>query len=73
MSEEHGAELLDRQKEEEAVREKILETGRLFLRNLPFATTEDDLQFLFKKYGEVSEVQVGENQVCRKKIEFEKN
>ncbi|EFO92955.1 CRE-RBD-1 protein [Caenorhabditis remanei] len=56
--EEHGAEFESREKEEESVREKILETGRLFLRNLPYATKEDDLQFLFKKYGEVSEVQV---------------
>ncbi|CAP24384.1 Protein CBR-RBD-1 [Caenorhabditis briggsae] len=56
--EEHGASLESRDKEEESVREKILETGRLFLRNLPYATKEDDLQFLFKKYGEVSEVQV---------------
>ncbi|EGT48723.1 CBN-RBD-1 protein [Caenorhabditis brenneri] len=56
--EEHGAELQSREKEEETVREKILETGRLFIRNLPYATKEDDLQFLFKKYGEVSEVQV---------------
>lgn len=56
--EEHGASLESRDKEEETVREKILETGRLFLRNLPYATKEDDLQFLFKKYGEVSEVQV---------------
>ncbi|CAD6194698.1 unnamed protein product [Caenorhabditis auriculariae] len=46
------------EKEEEVIREKILDTGRLFLRNLPFATTEDDLHFVFKKYGEVGEVQV---------------
>ncbi|CAI2350179.1 unnamed protein product [Caenorhabditis sp. 36 PRJEB53466] len=58
VEEEHGAELESRQKEEESIREKILETGRLFLRNLPYATKEDDLQYLFKKYGEVSEVQV---------------
>uniref|UniRef100_A0A8R1I6C4 RRM domain-containing protein n=1 Tax=Caenorhabditis japonica TaxID=281687 RepID=A0A8R1I6C4_CAEJA len=58
ISEEHGAELESRDKEEDAAREKILETGRLFLRNLPYATKEDDLQYLFKKYGEVSEVQV---------------
>lgn len=27
-------------------------------RNLPFVTTEDDLRFLFKKYGELTDVQV---------------
>ncbi|CAI5447933.1 unnamed protein product [Caenorhabditis angaria] len=57
-NEEYGQELVDRKKEEETVREKILETGRLFLRNLPYVTKEDDLQYLFKKYGEISEIQV---------------
>uniref|UniRef100_A0A1I7WIK5 RNA-binding protein 19 n=1 Tax=Heterorhabditis bacteriophora TaxID=37862 RepID=A0A1I7WIK5_HETBA len=37
--------------------EEILETGRLFVRNLPFKTLEEDLYFLFKKYGEISDVQ----------------
>ncbi|CAJ0931508.1 unnamed protein product, partial [Mesorhabditis belari] len=46
------------QKEEDAIRDTILETGRLFVRNLPFVTTEDDLRFLFKKYGELADVQV---------------
>ncbi|CAJ0584814.1 unnamed protein product, partial [Mesorhabditis spiculigera] len=45
-------------KEEERTRDEILETGRLFVRNLPFVTTEDDLTGLFKRYGEVSEVQL---------------
>ncbi|KHJ87889.1 hypothetical protein OESDEN_12326, partial [Oesophagostomum dentatum] len=40
------------------IREQILETGRLFVRNLPFTTKEEDLHFLFKKYGEIAEVQV---------------
>uniref|UniRef100_A0A1I7TDK1 RRM domain-containing protein n=1 Tax=Caenorhabditis tropicalis TaxID=1561998 RepID=A0A1I7TDK1_9PELO len=48
IHEEHGEEMESREKEEETVREKILETGRLFIRNLPYATKEDDLQFLFK-------------------------
>ncbi|CAB3406939.1 unnamed protein product [Caenorhabditis bovis] len=56
--EEYGAEFVDRQKEEETIREKILETGRLFVRNLPFVTKEADLQYLFKKFGEISDIQV---------------
>jgi len=32
------------------------ETGRLFIRNLPFSLREDELKKLFSKYGEISEV-----------------
>jgi len=34
----------------------IGETGRLFLRNLPYTATEDDLRELFSPYGELSDV-----------------
>lgn len=34
----------------------IAETGRLFLRNLPYSATEDDIRDLFSEYGELSEV-----------------
>ena len=34
----------------------ISETGRLFLRNLPYQATEADLTALFEEYGELSEV-----------------
>ena len=34
----------------------ISETGRLFLRNLPYQATEADLTALFQDYGELSEV-----------------
>lgn len=37
-------------------RNTILLTGRLFLRNLAFACTEDELLELFKPFGEVSQV-----------------
>ncbi|XP_042421436.1 multiple RNA-binding domain-containing protein 1-like [Zingiber officinale] len=33
-----------------------LETGRLFIRNLPYTATEDDLAELFSQFGELSEV-----------------
>ncbi|KAL6058709.1 Multiple RNA-binding domain-containing protein 1 [Balamuthia mandrillaris] len=42
---------------ERAVAE-IGDTGRLFIRNLAFTTTEEDLHKLFKKFGQVSEVHI---------------
>ncbi|KAI7898836.1 uncharacterized protein BX663DRAFT_538350 [Cokeromyces recurvatus] len=50
-------------KEEQRVEEKtkdpkelIEDTGRLFVRNLPYTCTEEDLKVLFEKYGTLSEV-----------------
>ncbi|CBI27238.3 unnamed protein product, partial [Vitis vinifera] len=34
----------------------VLETGRLFVRNLPYTATEDELEELFSKFGNVSQV-----------------
>ncbi|GLU21418.1 hypothetical protein SLE2022_375600 [Rubroshorea leprosula] len=34
----------------------VLETGRLFVRNLPYTATEDELEDLFSKFGNVSQV-----------------
>jgi len=31
--------------------ESIAESGRIFIRNLPFITTEEELQTIFEKYG----------------------
>ncbi|XP_042520467.1 multiple RNA-binding domain-containing protein 1 isoform X2 [Macadamia integrifolia] len=39
-------------------REEVLETGRLFVRNLPYSATEDDLAELFSKFGNVSQVHI---------------
>ncbi|KAK9764444.1 Multiple RNA-binding domain-containing protein 1 [Basidiobolus ranarum] len=36
--------------------ELIADTGRLFLRNLPYTCTEDDLKKLFHKFGPLSEI-----------------
>lgn len=38
--------------------EAVLDTGRLFVRNLPFTTTEDELQEHFEKYGNISQVHI---------------
>jgi len=34
----------------------ISESGRLFIRNLPYTCTEEDIQTLFEKYGTLSEI-----------------
>ncbi|XP_053815716.1 probable RNA-binding protein 19 isoform X1 [Vidua chalybeata] len=36
--------------------EDLSESGRLFVRNLPFTSTEEDLEKIFSKYGPVSEI-----------------
>lgn len=36
----------------------IEETDRLFIRNLPFSTTEDDMRDLFSKYGNIIECHI---------------
>lgn len=47
----------EEKKEEEQVEEQD-DTGRLFVRNLPFSASEDDLYKLFKKHGDISEVHI---------------
>ncbi|TFK50581.1 hypothetical protein OE88DRAFT_1631205 [Heliocybe sulcata] len=53
-------EQLDREPEAEEPKdpnkETILQTSRLFVRNLAFSCTEDELRQLFESYGEVSQV-----------------
>ncbi|KAI8076543.1 uncharacterized protein B0P05DRAFT_512064 [Gilbertella persicaria] len=44
------------EKKEEDPKEKIQDTGRLFVRNLSYACTEQDLKDLFGQYGALSEV-----------------
>ncbi|CAD5226690.1 unnamed protein product [Bursaphelenchus xylophilus] len=48
---------IDFEAERKKLTDKILETGRLFLRNLPYICNEDDLTFLFKKFGEIVDIQ----------------
>lgn len=40
-------------KQEESLKneESIAESGRMFVRNLTYTTTEDDIRQLFEKYG----------------------
>ncbi|XP_032690910.1 probable RNA-binding protein 19 [Odontomachus brunneus] len=55
-------------KQEEALKneESIAESGRIFLRNLTYTTTEDDVRKLFEKYGPLSEVNLPVDKVTRK-------
>ncbi|KAL6261672.1 hypothetical protein P5V15_006761 [Pogonomyrmex californicus] len=55
-------------KQEEALQdeESIAESGRMFIRNLTYTTTEDDIRKLFEKYGPLSEVNLPIDKVTRK-------
>ena len=37
-------------------KQQNLKRGRVFIRNLPFTVNEEKLRDLFKKYGEITEV-----------------
>lgn len=52
---------IDQEQEQTAKREtieKINETGRLFIRNILYSSTEEDFRELFSQYGELEEVHV---------------
>ncbi|XP_077267436.1 putative RNA-binding protein 19 [Temnothorax americanus] len=55
-------------KQEEALKdeESIAESGRMFIRNLTYTTTEDDIRKLFEKYGPLSEVDLPVDKITRK-------
>ncbi|NWI17835.1 RBM19 protein, partial [Crypturellus soui] len=46
----------ERIKRDDEEEEDLSESGRLFVRNLPFTSTEEDLEKLFSKYGPLSEI-----------------
>ncbi|XP_065548537.1 probable RNA-binding protein 19 [Lathamus discolor] len=45
-----------RRKRDDEEEEDLSESGRLFVRNLPFTCTEEDLEKIFSKYGPLSEI-----------------
>ncbi|KAK2708669.1 probable RNA-binding protein 19 [Artemia franciscana] len=56
-----------KQKEKELEKEESVgESGRIFVRNLCYDTTEDDLQKLFGSYGKVTEVHLPIDKYTRK-------
>ena len=44
------------EKEDEETVESIADSGRLFIRNLLYTTTEEELTELFEEYGQLSEI-----------------
>ncbi|XP_012282363.1 probable RNA-binding protein 19 isoform X2 [Orussus abietinus] len=63
-----GTQNLKWKEQEEALNgeESIAESGRLFIRNLSYAITEDDIRSLFEKYGPLAEVNLPVDKVTRK-------
>ncbi|GLT59947.1 hypothetical protein SLA2020_327400 [Shorea laevis] len=60
-SEDADGEILDPENPSSTLKDdkdEMLETGRLFVRNLPYTATEDELEELFSKFGNVSQVHV---------------
>ncbi|XP_015191541.1 PREDICTED: probable RNA-binding protein 19 [Polistes dominula] len=55
-------------KQEESLKneESIAESGRMFIRNLTYTTTEDDIRQLFEKYGPLTEVNLPVDRTTRK-------
>jgi multiple RNA-binding domain-containing protein 1 len=48
----------------------VAETGRLFVRNLPFTATEEDVSKLFSRFGNVSEVHLSIDKLTKKSKGF---
>uniref|UniRef100_A0A1X7TRS2 Uncharacterized protein n=1 Tax=Amphimedon queenslandica TaxID=400682 RepID=A0A1X7TRS2_AMPQE len=44
------------EKEDEETVESIADSGQIFIRNLPYTTTEEELTELFEEYGQLSEI-----------------
>ncbi|KAF8624322.1 hypothetical protein AX15_005951 [Amanita polypyramis BW_CC] len=53
-----GDEVADAEPSRDPTKETILQTSRLFLRNLAFACTEPDLLDLFQPFGDLSQVHI---------------
>ncbi|XP_011866993.1 PREDICTED: probable RNA-binding protein 19 [Vollenhovia emeryi] len=55
-------------KQQEALKneESIAESGKMFIRNLTYTTTEDDIRKLFEKFGPLSEVDLPVDRMTRR-------
>ena len=57
-SERRRAKLEAQQRQDEENVDTIMASGRLFVRNLPFSATEDDVGAVFRQYGPVDHVRI---------------
>ncbi|KAM6422714.1 putative RNA-binding protein 19 isoform 1-T4 [Liasis olivaceus] len=55
-SEKGSGQVWQRTKKDDEEEEDLSESGRLFVRNLPYTSTEEDLETIFSKYGPLSEI-----------------
>ncbi|NWS67894.1 RBM19 protein, partial [Crotophaga sulcirostris] len=59
-----------RRKRDDEEEEDLSESGRLFVRNLPFTSTEEDLEKVFSKYGPISEIHFPIDRLTKKSKGF---
>uniref|UniRef100_A0A8C5SLD5 RNA binding motif protein 19 n=1 Tax=Laticauda laticaudata TaxID=8630 RepID=A0A8C5SLD5_LATLA len=55
-SEKGSGQIWQRTKKDDEEEEDLSESGRLFVRNLPYTCTEEEIEALFSKYGPLSEI-----------------
>ncbi|WFD35547.1 Multiple RNA-binding domain-containing protein 1 [Malassezia cuniculi] len=57
-AEAHRAKLAEEQRKDEENVDTLMQSGRLFVRNLPYSATEDELEAFFSTYGPVTQVHI---------------
>lgn len=53
-----------RKLKEDEEEEDVAESGRLFIRNLPYTCTEEDIKELFSKHGELKNIHLLIHYIC---------
>ena len=60
----------EEKKEESLINKKNLDPKRLYLRNIPFEITEDDIREKFEKFGEINEIHIPINYKTNKSFGY---
>ena len=60
----------EEKKEESLITKKNLDPKRLYLRNIPFEITEDDIREKFEKFGEINEIHIPINYKTNKSFGY---
>ena len=60
----------EEKKEESLITKKNLDPKRLYLRNIPFEITEDDIREKFQKFGEINEIHIPINYKTNKSFGY---